>query len=59
MPDYRANFIGSDDRIAGFEAFEAADDQAALEFADGIEQRRDIELWCGSRFITKIRPRPE
>jgi hypothetical protein len=56
MPDYRAYFIGSDARIAGFEAFETADDHAAIEPAKRIEEPREIELWC---FVTRIRPKPE
>ncbi|SHH60081.1 hypothetical protein [Bradyrhizobium erythrophlei] len=44
MPGHRAYFIGSDDRIAGFEPFEAADDQAAIGLAEGIEEPREIEL---------------
>jgi hypothetical protein len=59
MPEYRAYFIGSDDRIAGFEAFEASDDQGAIELAGAIGEPREIELWCGPRFVTKIRPKPE
>ena len=55
---YRAHLIGYDDRTAGFEAFEAADDRVAIAFANGIGERRGIELWW-PRFITKIRPKPE
>lgn len=53
MPDYRAYFLGPDGRISGFEAYEAASDAAAIERAKLIESDRDMEIWCGARFVKR------
>lgn len=35
------------DRAYRAAGFEAADDQAAIDLAKGIEDPREIEPWCG------------
>jgi hypothetical protein len=45
MPDYRACFTGSDDRIAGLRSIRSRRTiRRRSRFADNIEERRDIEL---------------
>jgi hypothetical protein len=54
MPDYRAFFVEPGEEFIGYRGFVCADDAEAIEKAKGIFQGPTIELWCGSRLITRI-----
>jgi hypothetical protein len=59
MAEYRAYTVGSDGHFIGFEAFACADDAEAIAKAKCVADGRDIELWSGPRFVTRLSPKPK
>jgi hypothetical protein len=51
---YLAYIVGPDLRFLWSREFVAADDDAARKFATQLGDY--VELWCGNRFVGKIRP---
>ena len=54
MATYRAYTVGLDGRYIGFTELDCADDSEAIEVAKQLNGGRDIELWCGDRFVVRI-----
>lgn len=52
MPGYDLYFIGPNGRLRRAKPFRAADDVAAIEFANEFRDGSRLELWQGNRKIT-------
>jgi hypothetical protein len=55
MNDYRAYTIGEDGHIMSGEAFQAADDLAAVAHAMRFVTHLDVEVWQGGRKVGVLR----
>lgn len=51
MPEYMAYVIGSDGHLIAVKALDCADDVEAAEKMESLVEGRNIELWCGDRFV--------
>ena len=58
LTEYRAYTIGLDGRFTKFEALVCADDAEAIDQARRLVDGRDVELWSGDRFITRLGHKP-
>ena len=58
MAEYRAYVIGLDGHFVSFEGFIARDDGDAIDKAMRLVNGRDVELWSGERFVTRLNPEP-
>ena len=58
MAEYRAYAIGEDGLYVSFETLDCVDDADAIETAKRLIIGRDIELWCGPRFVIRISHKP-
>jgi hypothetical protein len=56
VADYRAFTVGSDGHFIGFEPLICADDAEAIERAERLVDRQDVELWCGDRLVIRLKP---
>jgi hypothetical protein len=56
VPEYRVFTVGLDGHFLKSDGFECADDDAAVKHAQQFLESRDVELWCGGRFIVKLTP---
>ena len=56
MPEFRLLFLDSARQVIGYEAFEAATDEDALEYAKVFMDGRIMELTCGARVIARLEP---
>jgi hypothetical protein len=52
--DYRAYSIGPDGHIKGFEPIVCDDDEQAIAAAKRLVGAYDIELWQGTRIVTRL-----
>jgi hypothetical protein len=59
MAEYRAYSIGLDGHFSGYEPLVCADDAAAIDKARRLIDGRDIELWCGARFVIRLAREPK
>jgi hypothetical protein len=59
MVEYRAFTVGPDGHFVGSEALVCADDSEAIEKAKRFVDGHDIELWSGTRFIARLKHKPE
>jgi hypothetical protein len=51
--------IGPDGHLIAVKALDCADDVEAAEKMEGLVEGRDIELWCGDRFVIRFDRNPE
>ena len=58
MAEYRAYTIGHDGHFISFEGFVARDDDDATSKAMRLVNGRDLELWSGERFVTRLNAEP-
>jgi hypothetical protein len=59
MPEYMAYSIGLDGYLIAVKALDCADDAEAAEKAECLVEGRDIELWCGDRFVIRLDQDPK
>jgi hypothetical protein len=59
MIEYRAFTIGPDGHFVGSEALICADDAEAIAKAGHFVDGHDIELWSGTRFVARLKHKPE
>jgi hypothetical protein len=59
MADYRTFTVGDDGHFVGSQALICADDDEAVEKARRLLDGRDIELWCGDRFVVRLSRKAE
>ena len=59
MPEYMAYVIGPDGQPIAIKALDCADDVEAAGKTDSLAEGRDIELWCGDRFVIRFDRNPE
>ena len=59
MSEYMAYSIGLDGYLIAVKALHCADDVEAAEKAEGLVEGRDIELWCGDRFVIRFDQNPK
>jgi hypothetical protein len=53
--EYRAYIVGLDGHFMRFEALICRDDGEAIAKAKRILDGHDIELWNGTRFVTRLK----
>jgi hypothetical protein len=51
--------VDTDGHFVGYEPLVCADDGEAIEQARRLVDGRDIELWSGPRFVTRVKHQPE
>ncbi|MGA9090396.1 MAG: hypothetical protein WB420_14955 [Bradyrhizobium sp.] len=54
MPEYIAYSVGRDGYLIALKALHCADDAEAAKKAECLVEGRDIELWCGDRFVIRF-----
>ncbi len=54
MPEYMAYAIGAGGHLIAVKALDCADDVEAAEKMKGLVGGRDVELWCGDRFVIRF-----
>jgi hypothetical protein len=54
MANYRAYFVNSDGHIVSVRAIACGDDAEAIREAEKLRDERDIELWDGTRMVTRL-----
>ena len=54
MAEYRAYVVERDGHSPRSHAFEAADEESAIEHAKKFIDVDDVELWSGIRFIARL-----
>ena len=59
MIEYRAFTVGPDGHFVGSEALVCANDSEAIEQASRFVDGHDIELWSGTRFVTRLKHKPK
>lgn len=59
MPEYMAYAVGPDGHLIAVKALDCADDVEAAEKMEGLAEGRDVELWCGDRFVIRFDRNPE
>lgn len=59
MAEYRAYIRGDDGHFVGCRTMVCADDAEAMARAKGYIDGRDIELWCGDRFVILLIHEPK
>jgi len=59
MPEYIAYDVGLDGQLIAVKALYCADDVEAAEKMEDIVKGRDIELWCGDRFVIRFDQNPK
>jgi hypothetical protein len=59
MAEYRAYVMGEDGHIRSSRAFVCDGDADATIWAKQLVDGRDIELWSGERFVTRVNHKPE
>ena len=59
MPEYMAYVIGFDGHLIAVKALDCADDVEAAEKLECLVEDRDIELWCGDRFVIRFDQNPK
>ena len=55
MTEYRAYIVGLDGHFVGIEGLVCSDDAQAIEHARRLVDSRDVELWSGPRFVTRLK----
>ena len=58
MPEYIAYAVGPDGYLIAVKALVCADDVEAAGRMQGLVEGRDIELWCGDRFVVRFGRNP-
>jgi hypothetical protein len=58
MPEYRIYTIGIDGHFIGREALVCDSDDAAAEEARRELNVPTVEVWCGTRMVIRLAPRP-
>jgi len=58
MPEYMAYSIGPDGHLVAVKALDCADDAEATGKMECLVEGRDIELWCGDRFVIRFDRNP-
>jgi hypothetical protein len=56
VEEYRAYTVGDDGHFVGFEALVCTDDAEAIEKTKRLVDQHPIELWSGSRLVTRLQP---
>jgi hypothetical protein len=59
MPEYIAYDVGLDGQLIAVKALDCADDVEAAEKMADLVKGRDIELWCGDRFVIRFDQNPK
>lgn len=59
MAHYRLYRLGSDDSIFEGDDLDASDDAAAIAEAVLIHYAAYIEIWCGTRMVSRVAPANE
>ena len=54
MASYRAYFLNSDGHIVSVRAIDCADDTAAIREAESFREGREVEIWDGTRMVTRL-----
>jgi hypothetical protein len=54
MPEYRLYTLGDDGHLTRLEPLICANDEEAIAKAKNLAQRRDVELWSGSRLVKSM-----
>jgi hypothetical protein len=54
MANYRAYFVNSDGHIVGAHVLAGVDDISATREAEKLRDGRDIEIWDGTRMVTRL-----
>jgi hypothetical protein len=54
MSEYRAYTVGGDGRFIGYEPMVCASDDEAVEMARRLSKTNPIEVWSGSRLVTRV-----
>lgn len=54
MANYRAYFLNSEGHIVSVRAIECADDIGAIREAETFGDARDIEIWDGTRMVSRL-----
>jgi predicted dinucleotide-binding enzyme len=57
MVEYRAYTVDQDGRILGVNALVCSDDAEAIEQAKRLVLNYAIELWSGTRLVTRLEPK--
>jgi hypothetical protein len=58
MPEYMAYSIGPDGHPIAVKALDCADDVEAARKMKCLVEGRDIEIWCGDRFVIRFDRNP-
>jgi hypothetical protein len=53
--EYRAYTVGSDGHFMGFEPLTCTDDAEAIGKTKWLVHDHDIELWCGTRLVIRLK----
>jgi hypothetical protein len=59
MAGYRAFYVGADGNFLKSVHLDCASDDAAIEEAQQLAERYDVELWSGHRMIATLDHKPE
>ncbi|SRR6266403_537939 len=59
MAEYRAYIVGDDGHFVDFTPLVCPNDAEAIEKAKRLVNGRDVELWSGARFVTKLEADPK
>lgn len=59
MREYIAYSVRRDGYLIAVKALHCADDAEAAKKAEHLVEGRDIELWCGDRFVIRFGQNPK
>jgi hypothetical protein len=54
MAEYRGYIVGLDGHFVGIEGLVCGDGAQAIENARRLVDDHDVELWSGTRFVTRL-----
>jgi hypothetical protein len=55
MVEYRMYIVGTDGHFIGYEPLVCVDDDDAVATAKQFVDGHDIEVWCGKRFVIRLK----